>query len=84
MVSFGDWWRNLNEAVSGPIKQGLNSVVILGAWSLWKLRNRCVFDGVSPSLAGLVNQVSEELELWCLAGAKGISHLATRALELGT
>ncbi|WVZ76728.1 hypothetical protein U9M48_024677 [Paspalum notatum var. saurae] len=64
VVSFGDWWRNLNEAVSGPIKQGLNSVVILGAWSLWKLRNRCVFDGVSPSLAGLVNQVSEELELW--------------------
>jgi hypothetical protein len=42
-----------------------------------------VFDGVSPSLAGLVNQVLEELDLWCLAGAKGVSHLVAQALELG-
>jgi hypothetical protein len=36
-----------------------------------------------PNLSGLVIQVSEELHLWSLAGAKGDSHLAARTLELG-
>ncbi|WVZ80205.1 hypothetical protein U9M48_027698, partial [Paspalum notatum var. saurae] len=59
VASFGDWWRHTNEAVPGPTRQGLNS----------KHRNICVLDGVSPNLAGLVNQVLEELDLWSLAGA---------------
>lgn len=31
-------------AVSGPTQQGLNSLIILGAWILWKHRDACVFN----------------------------------------
>lgn len=27
----------------GKVRQGLNSMTILGAWSIWNLRNRCFF-----------------------------------------
>ncbi|WVZ81428.1 hypothetical protein U9M48_028805, partial [Paspalum notatum var. saurae] len=54
-VSFVDWWRHASEAVSGLMRQGLNSVIILGDWSLWRHRNRCVFNGISPNLGGLLS-----------------------------
>jgi hypothetical protein len=53
-------------------KKGFNIVVILGAWSLWKHRNKCVFDGVSPYLANLVEGFWEEQQNWSLAGAKNL------------
>jgi hypothetical protein len=28
--------------------QGVNSLIILGAWVLWKHTNACVFDGITP------------------------------------
>jgi hypothetical protein len=48
--SFLEWWRKTEELTLGLVRKGLNSLIILGAWTLWKHRNRCVFDGVAPSL----------------------------------
>lgn len=53
----------------------MNSLVILGAWTLWKHRNRCVFVGAAPSVARALLLTSEELHLWGMAGARGISYL---------
>jgi hypothetical protein len=61
----------------GATRKGLNLMFILGAWVLWKHRNRCVFDVAAPSLAAALSQVREERVLWELAGARGISSLAT-------
>ena len=61
--------------VADQAKKGLNSVVILVVWSLWNHRNRCVFDGLQPSLSGLLSTIRDELHLWDLAGARGITHL---------
>jgi len=80
--SFEVWWSRSNEIVADQDRQGLNSLIILGAWSLWTHRNWCVFDGASPTLQGILASVHEEAKLWGLAGAKGIALLTTRTLDV--
>jgi hypothetical protein len=63
--------------VMGAARKGLNSALILGAWVLWKHRNRCVFDAATPSLAVALAQVGEEKHMWEMAGARCMSALAT-------
>jgi hypothetical protein len=65
----------VSRRVADQAKKGLNSVVILVAWSLRNHRNRCVFYGLQPSLNGLHSTISDELHLWELAGTRGITHL---------
>jgi hypothetical protein len=40
-ASFEDWWHRTNEAANSQQQQGVNSLVILGARTLWK-QNRCL------------------------------------------
>jgi hypothetical protein len=44
LTSFLEWWKGAAEAVQGMVKKGLDSLIILGSWKIWNLRNRCVFD----------------------------------------
>jgi len=74
-TSFNDWWESSVSRVDGQIKKGLNSIIILVAWSIWNHRNRCVFDGITPNLNGVLLLIREEILLWSLAGAREISHL---------
>jgi len=62
--SFEDWWDQVSRRVADQAKKGLNSVVILVAWSLCNHRNRCVFYGLQPSL----NELLLPLELYCIYG----------------
>ena len=41
-TSFVLWWEKVDEAASVLIKDGVNYTIILGAWTLWNHRNRCV------------------------------------------
>uniref|UniRef100_A0A0A9ALC0 Uncharacterized protein n=1 Tax=Arundo donax TaxID=35708 RepID=A0A0A9ALC0_ARUDO len=52
-----------------------STLIMLGAWILWNHRNRCVFDGVTPNLAGVLISADEEYRLWRMAGARGLSLL---------
>jgi hypothetical protein len=45
------------------------------AWILWNHRNRCVFDGSAPSVAGALILAGQERRLWISAGARGLSLL---------
>jgi len=74
-VSFDSWWDQASGATSGLIQKGLNSLIVLGAWTLWNHRNRCVFYGIIPILGGALILAGEERRLWSLAGAKGLSSL---------
>lgn len=64
-------------------KKGLNSVVMLGAWSIWKHRNNCVFDVTFPDVASALLIAMEKLHDWDLARVEGISCLLDLLLEPG-
>lgn len=50
-------------------REGLNWIIILGAWLIWNHCNRCAFDGMSPNLAGALFLTCEEMRFWSLARA---------------
>ena len=47
----------------------------LWGMSIWNRRNRCVFYGTPPNLAGALLLASEEQRYWSLAKAQGSSSL---------
>ena len=49
-LSFFEWWMAAGTRVNGLVKKGLDSIFILGAWTIWKHRNPCVFDGITPDV----------------------------------
>jgi hypothetical protein len=73
---FCDWWMRVNNLVSGEIKRGLSSLIVLTAWKLWNHRNDCVFNGDSPSIQLVLRQALEEAHLWVLAGTRGLAEIA--------
>ena len=77
--SLDGWWNRESLKVHDLAQRGFNSLVILGAWTLWKHRNSCVFEGAAPNLMRALLLAKEEAVLWSLAGARGISFLS--ALE---
>jgi hypothetical protein len=74
-VSFEDWWRRTIKSVKKESRKGVNSLIILGAWTIWKHRNSCVFEGGSPSVVSVLNNLLDEHSLWCMAGAKKLQDL---------
>ena len=56
---FSSWWcKSINGLPKDP-KKGLNSLIIMVAWELWKHRNFCVFEGGSPSIQLVLQNVRE-------------------------
>jgi hypothetical protein len=56
-------------------RNGFNTLVILVAWWIWKHRNACVLDGVSPNTSSVLQHIHEDARLWELAGAKALRRL---------
>jgi hypothetical protein len=76
LSSFMIWWEQISGMVTSLPGKGLNSLAALGAWTIRKLRNSCVFDGCTPSLHLPLRLAREERQSWEMAGAKGLSYLA--------
>jgi hypothetical protein len=72
---FATWWRKIIKSVCKEHRKGVNSLIILGAWTLWKYRNTCVVDGDSPSVSTSVRNLQLEGHLWVLAGARNLQNL---------
>lgn len=62
-------WRKVNDQVQGIAEKGLNSLIILGFWTLWNHRNGGTFDRTTPSVDFAIRRAEEERELWEMAGA---------------
>ena len=58
----------MSNAASEMLRKGINSLIILGAWTLWTHRNKCVFDGAAPSVASALAVAEDERRSWSLAG----------------
>nr|ACF87181.1 unknown [Zea mays] len=73
--SFETWWMGSSSRVIETARKDFNSFVILGAWIIWKHRNRCVFHGCSLSLVVALRAAREEAVLWSLTEIKALSSL---------
>jgi hypothetical protein len=69
---FQEWWKVAEGRVLAAVEKGFNSLVALGAW---KHRNNCVFDGASPSVSKVLQEIRDEMGHWSLAGASGLRAL---------
>jgi hypothetical protein len=57
---FVEWWRQATRQIPRQSRKGFNSLVVLVAWSIWKHRNMCVFEGASPSWDSIMSNVKDE------------------------
>ena len=72
---FIDWWAGASSKFSGHVRKGLNSIIILGAWLVWKHRNYYVFDGGAPNLSRVMTAFREEVQQWYVGGARAVVSL---------
>jgi hypothetical protein len=78
-TNFFLWWQQANDQMGNGVQDGFNTLVVLGAWTLWKARNDVVFNGITPRVDRTFLLAQEKSELWMLAGAKGLGAVvATR------
>jgi hypothetical protein len=61
VASFDEWWKQVSESVSGIAQKGLNSLIILGAWTIWRHGKECVFNEKSPHLPTVLGMVGEDI-----------------------
>ncbi|GJM84912.1 hypothetical protein PR202_ga00625 [Eleusine coracana subsp. coracana] len=50
----------VDTTVSNNTRRGVNSLISLGAWTLWRHRNDYVFNGSTPNLATALIMAGEE------------------------
>jgi hypothetical protein len=81
-ISFQEWWCRALSSVSTPYRKGINSLIILGAWTLWRHCNDYVFNGVAPRLDMALAMAGEQLVSWNMAGAKGLAMIPELGGEL--
>lgn len=65
------------------MRKGLNTLIILVAWELWKHRNRCVFYRVPLRTQQVVQAVMEEATAWSMAGVSKLGSLLQLPLVHG-
>jgi hypothetical protein len=63
---------------------GINSLVTLVAWKIWKYRNDYVFNGANPRVVTILQVVENESHPWSVAGASGLQKLVCGTASLGS
>ena len=81
LSSFMSWWEEASYSVRGLVRKELNSLIASGAWIIWNLRNKCVFDNWTPNVSLAIRMAAEERLMWEMAGTKDLSYLSAPLLE---
>jgi len=71
-TSFADWWKRSWKRVPKQHKQGFNSLVIHGAWILWKHQNDAFFMDLLLSSKALCRLFRTKHNFGSLQGQKGL------------
>ena len=82
-ASFLAWWRRVIRIAPKELRKGLNSLIILVVWEIWKHRNACVFEDVLPNTRMLLQAINNECTMWRLTGASNLRDLLARLGVLG-
>lgn len=61
--------------VSKETKKGMESLIILVVWQIWKYWNGRVFNNATPSTNVILDAVARENLLWCTAKARALHEL---------
>ncbi|GJN27928.1 hypothetical protein PR202_gb15994 [Eleusine coracana subsp. coracana] len=83
-TSFEEWWIKTDKLVPSVFTKCLNSLIVLGAWMIWKQHNDGVFNGASPNVSRTLSLIKEEDQLWGLACARELLCLPAVPVPIGT
>jgi hypothetical protein len=70
LAGFFEWWQQAGETLNKEAHRGFHSLVVLGAWILWKMRNDIVFNGASPRIDQALLLAQDEADLGCMQAPK--------------
>jgi hypothetical protein len=73
--SFAAWWIEEKKRVAKPLRRDFDTLALLVAWSLWKERNRRVFNRSTLQPIALAQQIVEVANVWSLAGYRALGSL---------
>jgi hypothetical protein len=68
-------WSAMIQATEETHRGGVQSIIILVNWALWKERNNRVFKDKPSSLRRLLQLIQEEAKEWTYAGAKKLRRM---------
>lgn len=77
---FSSWWSRTVKGLQKNEKKGLNSLVILAIWEIWKHINDCVFNRATHSVPVAIQAIANEGALWCFVGASKLQELFAKAI----
>jgi hypothetical protein len=64
------WWTSSRRRLPKEIRRGFDSLFLLVGWLLWKERNARTFNRIASSLVQLLENIEQEVAMWCAAGYK--------------
>lgn len=73
--TYAEWWRRAQRRAGRQTRKGVNSLIQLVAWCLWKERNRCLFYAKTPCIGTVADVVLAEAQLLATTGAKGLRQI---------
>ena len=65
----------VHEAASTQACKSTKSILLLVLWTVWKERNRRIFDSKEKTVERILAEIQDEISIWALAGGR---HLTLR------
>ncbi|KAG2648901.1 hypothetical protein PVAP13_1NG072050 [Panicum virgatum] len=63
------WWKHIRQMQVKERRRGLDTLVMLILWCLWKERNARLFDNLSSNALEVQDRIKVDIKLWIDAGA---------------